>query len=260
MASMSSIPYLNGSLKSNMKNLKSILLGLSLIALACKPDSVPTPKTELSQEIIYKEVYKMNDKYKNENLAIANSKSNEKRVVFLGNSITEGWVEMDKTFFEENNYIGRGISGETSPQLLLRFRSDVIDLKPKLVVIHIGTNDIAENTSPYDEDFTVHNINSMVDLAQANGIKVILASVVPTTTFGWRPELGDCSQKIIELNQRIKNLADKYDLDFADYHQALKNEVNGMNKDLAEDGVHPTPLGYDVMKSVVEPIIIKALD
>ena len=130
-------------------------------------------------------------KYKEANEKMAPSKSNENRVVFLGNSITEGWVNQDADFFKNNNYIGRGISGQTSVQTLLRFRQDVLSLKPKVVVIHIGTNDVAENTGPYDPDYTFGNIQSMTELAKVNGVKVILAAVLPATKFEWRGSVGD---------------------------------------------------------------------
>jgi len=191
------------------------------------------------------------DRYKSENMVIKSGKPNENRVVFLGNSITEGWVQVDSSFFADNNFIGRGIGGQTSPQLLLRFRQDVIDLQPQAVVIHIGTNDVAENTGTFDPEFTMSNIQSMVELAKIHHIKVILTAVVPTTIFDWESQLGDCSEKIIDLNNRIKNLAEKENIAFVDYHTALKNEENGMNEDLAEDGVHPTAKGYAIMKELV---------
>ena len=172
-------------------------------------------------------------------------------VVFLGNSITDSWYARDTAFFESNNFVGRGISGQTSEQLLLRFRPDVVNLKPKTVVIHIGTNDVAENTRPYDEDYTVGNIASMIDIADQNEIRVILASVLPATGFSWRKELGDRSAEIVALNKRLKQLAAEKNVDYLDYHSALKNDQNGMDKELAPDGVHPTMKGYGIMKEMV---------
>jgi len=157
------------------------------------------------------------------------------------------------------NYIGRGISAQTSPQLLVRFRRDVLDLQPKVVVIHIGTNDVAENTGPYDPDFTLGNIQSMVELAQANGIKVILASVLPATKFEWRRALGDRSGMIVDLNQRIKAYADQQNIPYLDYHSAMKNEQNGMDVDIAKDGVHPTMKGFEIMKELVNKTIKSVL-
>jgi lysophospholipase L1-like esterase len=167
--------------------------------------------------------------------------------VFLGNSITDAWAVKDVAFFADNNFVGRGISGQTSPQLLVRFRQDVINLKPKTVIIHIGTNDIAENTGPYDQAFTLGNIESMVDLAEKNGIGVIIASVLPATQFRWRPKLGDRSGEIVLLNEQLKAMAIDRGLKYIDYHAALKNDVNGMDVDLAKDGVHPTMKAYKIM-------------
>ncbi len=198
-------------------------------------------------------------KYREANKRIAPPQPNENRVVFLGNSITEAWVNMDSSFFIKNKYIGRGISGQTSPQTLLRFRQDVVSLKPKVVIINIGTNDIAENTGPYNPDFTLGNIQSMVEMAQANGIKVVLASVLPATTFEWRRALGDRSAVILDLNQRIKAYANANNIPYLDYHRAMKNDKNGMNPDLAEDGVHPTLKGYKIMETLAGQAIQKAL-
>ena len=147
--------------------------------------------------------YAQLERYKTANMALNEPTANENRVVFLGNSITEGWVNVDSAFFAAHHFIGRGISGQTSPQLLLRFRQDVLDLKPKAVVIHIGTNDIAENTGPYSAEFTMDNIQSMIEIAKANDIKVILTAVLPTTIYSWKRQLGDCSGLIIDLNNFV---------------------------------------------------------
>lgn len=176
-------------------------------------------------------------------------------VVFLGNSITDNWYARDTAFFEDHNFVGRGISGQTSEQLLLRFRPDVVNLNPKTVVIHIGTNDVAENTRPYSEDYTVGNIASMIDIADQNDIRVILASVLPATGFSWRPALGDRSDMIVALNKRLKQLAEEKNVDYLDYHSALKNDQNGMDKELAPDGVHPTMKGYRMMKEMVLKVL-----
>lgn len=198
-------------------------------------------------------------RYKEANQAVAPPKAGEDRVVFLGNSITAGWARVDSAFFAQNNYIGRGISSQTSAQLLLRFRQDVLDLHPRIVVIHIGTNDVAENTGPYDPDFTVGNIRSMVELARANDVGVILASVLPSTNFEWRRALGDRSDMIVDLNRRIKNLATEYGISYLDYHSAMKNAKNGMDPDLAPDGVHPSPKGYEIMGRLAQEAIAAVL-
>jgi lysophospholipase L1-like esterase/dienelactone hydrolase len=199
------------------------------------------------------------NRYKQANSTLLPPKPNENRVVFLGNSITEGWVKLDSVYFSQNNYIGRGISGQTSMQLLLRFRQDVLALKPKVVVLHIGTNDVAENTGSYDPEFTIGNIQSMVEIAKANGLKVILASVLPATNFEWRRSVGNRSDMIVDLNKRLKAYADKNKITFIDYHSAMKNDKNGMNPDLAEDGVHPTMKGYKIMETLAKKAIEKVL-
>lgn len=191
-------------------------------------------------------------KYAEDNKKI---KPGEKRVVFLGNSIVENWARMQPEFFTDNNFVGRGISGQTSPQTLVRFRQDVVNLKPKFVIINVGTNDIAENTGPYDPDFTIGNIEAMLEMAEANGIKVVLSSVLPATEFPWRKQITDVPNKIIALNERIKALAQKHKVPYCDYHSALKNAQNGMDPDIAEDGVHPSIKGYLIMGDVAKAVL-----
>jgi lysophospholipase L1-like esterase len=203
------------------------------------------PKKDMQNEIGFLE------KYKAENAKLALLPVPENRVVLMGNSITEFWVNMSPAFFSENPFIGRGISGQTTPQMLLRFRQDVLDLHPKTVVISAGINDIAENTGPYNQALTLGNIASMAELAKANKIKVILASVHPASDFSWRKEIKDVAQKIIDLNKEIKAYSDKNGLTYLDYHTAMKNDINGMNPDLAEDGVHPTLKGYKIMEKLL---------
>jgi lysophospholipase L1-like esterase/dienelactone hydrolase len=199
-------------------------------------------------------------KYKLDNQRIMPPKSDENRIVFLGNSIVEAWVKLDSNYFKQNNYIGRGISGQTTMQTLLRFRQDVLSLNPKIVIINVGTNDVAENTGPYNPEFTVGNVQSMVEIAKANGVKVILASVHPATKFEWRRSVGDRSDMIVDLNKRFKNYADLNKIPWIDYHSALKNEKNGMNPDMAEDGVHPTLKAYKIMETLADEVIKQALN
>jgi len=204
-------------------------------------DAVARGKIERVQQM--QTDYAQLARYKAANESLAPPKRDENRVVFLGNSITEAWAHVDSAFFANNNFIGRGISGQTSPQLLLRFQQDVLALQPKAVVLHIGTNDVAENTGPYDPNYTMSNIKSMVALAKAHNIKVILAAVLPATKFEWNRKLGDRSAKIADLNKRIKTFAAKENIAY----------------DLAADGVHPTAKGYEIMKGLVLPIIQDAL-
>lgn len=177
--------------------------------------------------------------------------ANQKRIVFIGNSITQGWAEKRPEFFSKHNFVGRGISGQTSPQLLSRFRRDVVELKPYAVIINVGTNDIAENTGAYDQDFTLGNIKSMAEIAKANNIQVILSSVLPAKAFGWNPKITDATQKIEALNKKIKAYADSNKFLYIDYHTQLKDEKGALRADFGNDGVHPNEACYQVMERIV---------
>lgn len=200
------------------------------------------------------------DRYAKDNAALPAPAKGEKRVVFMGNSITDIWAAKHPDFFKQHGYVGRGISGQTSYQFLLRFRQDVIDLKPKLVVINYGTNDIAENTGAYDEDQTFNNVCSMVDMARVNHIKVILCSTLPAENFSWRPNITDGMQKIRHLNERVKAYCKANKIPYVDYFSAMLSEDGmGMKKEYQNDTVHPNVKGYDVMEAIIVPAIEKAL-
>lgn len=199
------------------------------------------------------------EKYKEKNIDLSSSNSFPD-VVFYGNSITEAWVNDMPDFFNKNNFIGRGISGQTSSQLLLRFRDDVIGLRPKVVIINIGTNDIAENTGPYSQKFTLDNIASMIEIALSNSIKVIIASVLPSTNLFWNSKVTDEANKIIALNEGLKSLASKYQLRYIDYHDVLKNKENGLDKNYAYDEVHPTLEAYKIMANLALKTINSILE
>lgn len=199
-------------------------------------------------------------RYAEANKALQAPAENESRVVFLGNSITDFWVNNSPEFFESNNYIDRGISGQTSYQFLLRFREDVINLKPALVVINAGTNDVAENTCPFNIDVTFGNIVSMVELAKANDIKVVLSSILPAASFRWNRNITDVADKIAALNSRIKAYADENDIPYVDYYSAMvSGDDRALDSRYTKDGVHPIKEGYTVMESLVHPVIQKAL-
>lgn len=170
--------------------------------------------------------------------------------VLMGDSITEGWFATDPGFFTKNNFVGRGISGQVTSQMLLRFREDVIKLKPKSVIILAGTNDIAENQGPISLDKVFGNIVSMAELAKANNIKVILCSVLPAYDFPWRKDMQP-ADKVIALNKMIKDYAQKNHITYVDYHSVLKDEKNGLPKEIAEDGIHPNKLGYEKMEAIL---------
>lgn len=184
---------------------------------------------------------------------------NYKGVILLGNSITELWQKLHPEFFTENGFLSRGISGQTSYQMLLRFREDVINLRPKVVVINAGTNDIAENNHPYVEDRTLGNIISMCELAKANNIKVILTTITPCGFYIWRKDITDAVEKIESLNKRIAEYADKNDIPFVDYFTPMavaEGDKRGwMKEELTKDGCHPTLAGYAIM----EPLILEAV-
>ena len=178
------------------------------------------------------------------------------RVVLLGNSITEGWPKADSAFFKSGPYelIGRGISGQVSAQMLVRFRQDVLRLHPQVVVVLAGINDIAENTGPYNPQATLDNIESMAQLAQANGVRVVLASVLPAAEFRWRKGL-EPAPKVVALNEQLKIVVARQRYTYLDYHAALADAQQGLPAAYAADGVHPILAGYRVM----EPLLLRAV-
>lgn len=199
------------------------------------------------------------NRYKDENAKVpVLSAKDHSRVVFMGNSITEGWINKRPEFFNAKKYINRGISGQTTPQMLLRFRQDVIALKPSVVVILAGINDIAQNTGPYTIEATSGNIFSMCELAKQNGIKAIICSVLPAFDFPWKPGL-EPAQKVIQLNNVLKAYAEQHKLLYVDYFSTMVNEQMGLKKELGTDGVHPNEAGYAIMEPILEKAISKAL-
>ncbi|MDQ6770784.1 MAG: SGNH/GDSL hydrolase family protein [Gemmatimonadota bacterium] len=197
-------------------------------------------------------------KYREANAKLSAPVKNENRVVFFGNSITESWAPYFATMFPRKPYIGRGISGQTTPQMLVRFRRDVIALKPKVVVILAGTNDIAGNTGPSTLEMIEDNLASMAELATANGIRVVLSSVLPVWDYPWKPGLQP-AQKIIALNKWMKDYARAHSAEYLDYHSAMADARGGMRAELSPDGVHPNEAGYRVMAPLAEKAIDKAL-
>jgi lysophospholipase L1-like esterase len=192
------------------------------------------------------------------NTALEAPADNEDRVVFMGNSITIGWINSRPEFFEGKPWVNRGISGQTTPQMLIRFRQDVIDLKPKVVVILAGTNDIAGNTGPSTIPMIIDNIKGMAEMAHANNIKVVLSTTLPAFDYPWKPGL-EPAPKIIELNKMIRTYCDDMGHIYLDYFSAMADERNGLPKKYANDEVHPTKAGYAVMEPLVENAIAKAL-
>lgn len=196
--------------------------------------------------------------YQEANAALPDPSPEEDRVVFMGNSITIGWLHTQPEFFEGKPFVNRGIGGQTTPQMLLRFRQDVIELKPKVVMILAGTNDIAGNTGPMTLDQILDNLISMAELALANDIEPVLCSVLPASVYPWKPAMRP-DVKIPELNAMIRSYAQEAKLVYLDYFSAMANDQNGLDADLAEDGVHPTRKGYEIMAPLAGAAIAKAL-
>jgi lysophospholipase L1-like esterase len=198
-------------------------------------------------------------RYAEENKNLPAPLPGEKRVVFMGNSITEFWTTVDKDFFARNkSFIGRGIGGQTTPQMLVRFRNDVINLKPAVVVILAGTNDIAGNTGPITLEEIFGNIASMAELAKANNIKVILCSILPVYNYPWSPGLEPAG-KIIKVNEMLQAYSKKNKMVYVDFHTPMADEKKGLKSEYSQDGVHPNLGGYKVMDEILEKAIKSAL-
>jgi len=194
-------------------------------------------------------------KYREANATLGVPSKAESRVVFLGDSITEFW-ELS-VFFKGKPYINRGISGQTTPQILLRVRQDVIALNPEIVVILAGTNDLAENTGPTSLGAIEDNLKSMVDLARKNGVRPILASVLPAAAYPWRPEIRPI-KKILALNQWMREYAATEGIGYLDYYSEMVNDQHGLKAELSGDGVHPNGAGYATMAPLVADAIAKS--
>lgn len=197
-------------------------------------------------------------RFREDNAKVGLPAQGENRVVFMGNSITIGWSRLDPDFFKGKPYINRGISGQTTPQMLIRFRQDVVNLKPKIVVINAGINDIAGNTGLSTLEMIEDNLSSMCEIASANGITVILASVLPAYDFPWRKGLEPAG-KVIALNKWIKEYTEKNGLIYLDYFSSMVDDRNGLKAELTTDGVHPNLAGYKIMEPLVEKAITKVL-
>lgn len=211
-----------------------------------------TPLLSFCQNDVMKNDWANLKKYDSENKELSTTPTS-KRIVFMGDSITEFWKVNDSSFFDKSK-INRGISGQTSPQMLLRFPQDVISLKPEVVIILAGINDIAENIGPISNEGILENIIAMSELAKANNIKVILCSVLPANRFNWNPKISPAN-RVIELNKMIQSFADKNKIIYVDYFSQMVDDENGLQKQYGEDGVHPNKEGYLVMKTIVNEAI-----
>lgn len=197
-------------------------------------------------------------RYREANAKVPPPAAGEQRVVFMGNSITSGWAPFFAAQFPGKPYYGRGISGQTTPQMLLRFHQDVIALKPAVVVILAGTNDIAGNTGESSLEMIEDNIEAMTELARAHGIRVVLCSVLPVSDYPWKKGL-EPGPKIVALNAWIRSYAAAHGAVYADFHGAMVDGELGLPKTLAADGVHPNEVGYRIMAGIVDKAIAAAL-
>jgi len=198
-------------------------------------------------------------RYRDENAALPPAAAGTRRVVFFGDSITEGWGPTgSERFFPGKPYVNRGISGQTTAQMLVRFRQDVLDLKPAVVVILAGTNDIAGNTGPATQQMIEDNLQAMVELARLHGVRVVLSSVLPVSEYPWRPGAQPAA-KVRALNDALRGYAKAQGIVYLDYYTALANAAGGLDPALAKDGVHPTAAGYARMAPLAEAAIQQAL-
>lgn len=199
-------------------------------------------------------------RYQAENAALPPPASGEQRVVFYGDSITDAWGRREGTgtFFPGKPYVNRGISGQTTPQMLVRFQQDVVHLHPAAVLILAGTNDIAGNTGPSTPQMIEDNFTSMAEIARQSGIKVILASITPAYAYPWKPGVNPVAE-IREINQWLRNFCSANGCVYLGYYSSLADAKGAMLPGLSFDGVHPTAQGYAVMAPLAEAAITQAL-
>ncbi len=232
-----------------IKTIKQLILGFSILSISMSCMAQKTINDNWIDWANFK-------RYASENSKVPPPLKNETRVVFMGNSIFEGWIKLRPEFFAGKPYFDRGISGQTTPQMLLRMNDDVIALQPQIMVLKAGINDIAENNAPYNPAHTFANIKAMAQLARFNKIKVILCSVLPASDFKWRPGINP-ADKVIALNEAIKKFATENDFYYLDLYSVVVDDNKGMRKEYASDGVHPTAEGYKVMEPLIEEAIKK---
>jgi len=243
---------------------------LGMIDQPCAPDAavaertlsepnhiVPRDETKYAADVAAAQDRQANDwawlcRYQAENARLR--ATDRVKLVFMGDSITEGWAHYDPSFFTRGR-VDRGIAGQTSAQMILRFYQDVIMLRPEAVHIMAGTNDLAGNTGPTSVDEYENNIRAMVDLAKANGVRIILSSILPTNRFPWRPELKPAS-RIRELNKWLQTYAAEKGELYLDYYALMVGPDGGMRPELTYDGVHPGTAGYRLMRQAAEDAIV----
>ena len=198
-------------------------------------------------------------RYQDENRSVGIPEKGKQRVVFMGDSITEEWSNLYADYFDTEGYINRGIGGQTTPQMLIRFKPDVIDLEPDIVVILAGTNDIAGNTGDSNVKMITDNIFSMAELARAHQIKVVLSSILPVFEYEWAKEIKDVPATIDSVNNELKKYANDHGLVYLNYFSLMVDQRRGLNKDYTYDGVHPNQDGYILMSSLAEKVLSRLL-
>lgn len=257
-------------MRSLPASLAAVLMGITLAADAAAADTpainplLRRPVDQLHPDEVRFMQQRLADwpelqRYREANTRLPAAVPGQPRVVFFGDSITEGWGrEGSDTFFPGKGWLNRGISGQTTAQMLVRFPQDVLALEPQVVVILAGTNDIAGNTGPSTQAMIEDNLHAMVDLAHARGIRVVLASVLPVSEYPWMPGIAP-APKVRALNIALKRYADAKQLVYLDYYTPMANAAGGLDPQLAEDGVHPTAKGYAVMAPLAEAAVRHAL-
>ena len=244
-----------------------LLSAIFLVALAAaqQPPSIPTTgypgldRYRASRIAIFTDDFGELGRYRDANAALAPPAASENRVVFFGDSITDMWKLAD--YFSGKPYINRGIGGQTTPQMLVRFRQDVIDLRPNVVVILAGTNDIAGNTGPMRNEDIEANLASMAELSRAHGIRVVLSSVLPVHNYTEQSKelfAERSPARILELNSWLKDYSSKNKIVYLDYFSAVVDDKGLLKKELADDGLHPNPAGYKIMAPLADAAIAKA--
>jgi len=230
-----------------------ILLGFAACLVAQTQPSPPAPgRGSMSDPGVIR-------RYAAENAALPRPVAGEKRVVFMGDSITDLWGRRYGKFFPGQPYLNRGISGQVTPQMLLRFRQDVIALEPRAVVILAGTNDIGGTLGPVDAEATHANLMSMVELAKAHGIRVVLASLTPVCDYISPQTEKRPIEKIRQMNGWIKSYAERAGVVYLDYYSAMLDDQGMLRKELTFDGLHPNDAGYELMAPLAEKAIAAAL-
>ena len=195
------------------------------------------------------------EKYKGANLELKKSNSGKDRIVFIGDSITEGWSDFSPKFFQQNNFVNRGISGQTTPQMLIRLKPDAVHLDPKMIVINGGTNDIAGNTGPSTPEMIIDNLCSMAEIAIKNNIDVALTTILPVYKYPGNDEVADPPKIISFINSALEEYCKKNSLIYVDYYSSMVDGKKGLKSEYGNDGVHPIKEGYEVMEKAIKNVI-----